>query len=176
MSLLLLKIFSFFESRARVILWIVLNQKMVGIKNCGIIILTFSVKIAWGIPLLICFNNSFPSNILTTSYWKFILNTSYILVYSRHISLSPHSYWLTLFPSSWNTFACAFQKRYIKTKRCYVVSVSKILFNQVINRYVFYKYVMFDGVQFICVLLWFQSTTSFQQNTIWEKMSLTSST
>ena len=42
----------------------------------------------------IFFNNSFPSNTiyLPISFWKCTLNTSCILVFSRHISLSPHWY------------------------------------------------------------------------------------
>ena len=60
--------------------------------------LTYSIKIAWGIPLLIFFNNSFPSRILTVSYWKFTWNTSCIFgIFTAYQSLSTFIFTYSVF-------------------------------------------------------------------------------
>ena len=125
--------------------------------------LSFSVKIALGILLLLQYSSItvlLPRlYILTTSFWKCTLNTSCILVFSRHISLSPHWYvrLFVCFPSSWNMFACAFQKRYVKTYRCSVVRVYyfSIKSSTAVLSFLQICHVRCNTV--CCVLLWFKS-------------------
>ena len=55
----------------------------------------------WSFPSLTFFNSNALSKFFTISYWKFTLKTWLSkVVYSRHISLSPHSYSLVLFSIS----------------------------------------------------------------------------
>ena len=124
--------------------------------------LSLSVKIALGILLLLQYSSItvfLPTlYIVTISFWKCTLNTSCILVYSRHtVSVSLHIDMHVCFPSSWNMFACAFQKRYVKTYRCSVVRVYYFSIKSSTDMFSFLQICHVRCNTICCVLLWFKS-------------------
>ena len=123
-------------------------------------LLSFSVKIALGILLLLQYSSItvfLPTlYILTISFWKCTLNTSCILVYSRHISLSPHWY-ARLFSFFLKHVCMCISKTLCETYRCSVVRVYYFSIKSSADMFSFLQICHVRCNTICCVLLWFKS-------------------